>query len=117
MQAIPFFQEMAKRDHFDFKATSNWDDMNPTVLKDYQVVMWLDEFPSTPAQRKAFENYMEHGGGWMGFHVAGYNDRTTNWPWFVNFLGGAVFYNNNWPPLPQNLLLTILRILLQKQFP
>jgi hypothetical protein len=36
MQAITFFQAMAKRDHFDFKATSNWDDMNPTVLKEYR---------------------------------------------------------------------------------
>jgi len=44
-QAIPFFEEMARRDHFDFKATTNWDDLNPTVLKQYQVVLWLDEFP------------------------------------------------------------------------
>jgi type 1 glutamine amidotransferase len=47
---------------------------------------------------------MEHGGGWIGYHVAGYNDKTTNWPWFVNFLGGAVFYTNNWPPLPAKLV-------------
>ena len=47
MQAIPFFQEMAKRDHFDFKATSNWDDMNPTVLKDYQVPQAM-RLPLTP---------------------------------------------------------------------
>jgi type 1 glutamine amidotransferase len=47
---------------------------------------------------------MEHGGGWLGFHVAGYNDKTTNWPWFVDFMGGAVFYTNNWPPLPAKLL-------------
>ncbi len=45
MQAIPFFQSMAARDHFEFKATSNWDDLNPAVLKQYQVVLWLDEFP------------------------------------------------------------------------
>jgi type 1 glutamine amidotransferase len=102
MQAIPFFQEMAKRDHFDFKATSNWDDMNPTVLKDYQVVMWLDEFPSTPAQRKAFEQYMEHGGGWMGFHIAGWTENRAAWPWFSDFLG-TVFTGNSWPPLPATL--------------
>ena len=41
----------------------------------------------------------------MGFHVSGYNDKTTNWPWFVNFLGGAVFYKNNWPPLPAKLII------------
>jgi type 1 glutamine amidotransferase len=43
---------------------------------------------------------MNHGGGWLGFHIAAYNDEGTHWPWFVDFLGGAVFYSNNWPPLP-----------------
>lgn len=28
-------------------------------------------------------------GAWMGFHAAGYNDKDTGWPWFVDFLGGA----------------------------
>ena len=102
MQAIPFFQAMAKRDHFEFKATSNWDDMNPTVLKEYQVVMWLDEFPSTPAQRSSFEEYMEHGGGWMGFHIAGWTENREMWPWFSDFLG-TVFVGNSWPPLPATL--------------
>jgi type 1 glutamine amidotransferase len=102
MQAIPFFREMAKRDRFDFKATSNWDDMNPTVLKEYQVVMWLDEFPSKPAQRRAFEEYMEHGGGWMGFHIAGWTENRAAWPWFSDFLG-TVFTGNSWPPLPATL--------------
>ena len=46
---------------------------------------------------------MEHGGGWLGFHFAAYNDGDTHWPWFVKFLGGAVFYGNNWPPLPATL--------------
>ncbi len=102
MQAIPFFQAMAKQDHFDFKATTNWDDMNPTVLQRYQVVLWLDDAPSTPAQRAAFENYMEHGGAWLGFHIAGYMDSRKTWPWFADFLG-AVFYGNSWPPLPARL--------------
>jgi type 1 glutamine amidotransferase len=46
---------------------------------------------------------MEHGGGWIGFHVAAYNDKDTHWPWFVQFLGDAVFYTNNWPVLPAKL--------------
>jgi type 1 glutamine amidotransferase len=65
--------------------------------------LWLNNFPQTPEQRAAFEKYMEHGGGWLGFHVAGYNDATTKWPWFVDFMGGAVFYTNNWPPLRAKL--------------
>ena len=85
MQAIPFFQAMAKRDHFFFKATSNWDDMNPTVLKQYQVVLWLDDAPATPAQRVAFQNYMEHGGAWLGFHIAGWMDSRATWPMVRRF--------------------------------
>ncbi len=47
---------------------------------------------------------MAHGGAWLGFHVAAYNDDSTHWPWFVDFLGGAVFFGNNWPPLPAKLI-------------
>ena len=102
LQAIPFFKEMATRDHFDFAVTSRWDDMNPAVLKQYQVVIWLDDGPSTPAQRTAFQDYMEHGGAWLGFHIAGYMDSRETWPWFADFLG-TVFYGNSWPPLPAKL--------------
>jgi len=100
--SLPFFEEMAKRDHFDFKATTNWDDLNPTLLKQYQVVLWLDDAPSTPAQRTAFQDYMEHGGAWLGFHIAGYMDSRKSWPWFADFLG-TIFYGNSWPPLPATL--------------
>jgi type 1 glutamine amidotransferase len=100
--AIPFFQDMAKRDHFEFKATSNWNDLAPAVLKDYQVVLWLNEFPSTPAQRAAFAEYMEHGGTWMGFHVAGWMESRESWPWFADFLG-TMFSGNSWPPMPATI--------------
>ena len=102
MQAIPFFKAMAEQDHFTFETTSNWGDMNPAVLKRYQVVLWLDDAPSTPAQHSAFEDYMEHGGAWLGFHIAGYMDSRKTWPWFADFLG-TVFYGNSWPPLPAEL--------------
>jgi uncharacterized protein len=103
MQAISFFQGIAERDHLDFKTTSNWDDLNPAVLKNCQVVLWLNEFPSTGAQRKAFEDFMERGGGWMGFHVAGWMEGRATWPWFADFLG-TVFSGNSWPPLPATLI-------------
>jgi uncharacterized protein len=99
-QAMKFYAARAKVQGFDFAATSNWDDLNESRLKDIRVVVWLDDFPHTGAQRAAFEHYMNRGGGWLGFHIAAYNDEDTHWPWFVDFLGGAVFYGNNWPPLP-----------------
>jgi type 1 glutamine amidotransferase len=99
-QALTFFADAAKRDKFQFESTTNWDDLNPQRLKGVQIVMWFNDSAHTAQQRAAFEQYMEHGGGWFGFHFAAYNDSGTHWPWFVKFLGGAVFYGNNWPPLP-----------------
>jgi hypothetical protein len=102
-QALKFYAAAASKDHFEFKSSTNWDDLNTATLSKYQVVLWLNDFPHTAVQRTAFEQYMEHGGAWLGFHVAAYNDQDTHWPWFVTFLGGAVFYGNNWPPLPAKL--------------
>lgn len=102
-QAIDFFEKAARREGFEFATTTNWDDLTGNKLAKYELVVWLDDFPHTPQQRSAFEHYMEHGGGWLGFHIAAYNDAGTRWPWFLQFLGGGVFYGNNWPPLPATL--------------
>ena len=101
--AIQFFKELTVGNGFVFDTTSNMADLNTEKIKDYQLLMMINDFPHNDTQRLAFEKYMDGGGGWLGFHVAGYNDKTTKWPWFVNFLGGAVFYKNNWPPLPAKL--------------
>jgi type 1 glutamine amidotransferase len=103
LQALTFFADAAKRDNYQFESTTNWDDLNSQRLKDVQIVLWLNDSAHTSPQRAAFEQYMERGGGWFGFHFAAYNDSGTHWPWFVQFLGGAVFYGNNWPPLPAML--------------
>jgi hypothetical protein len=102
--ALRFYTRLAKEKHFSFDSTTDWSKLNEDTLKKYQVVMWLNEFPHTPEERKAFENYMDRGGRWMGFHVSAYNDKDTHWPWLVEFLGGAVFYTNNWPPLAARLI-------------
>jgi uncharacterized protein len=99
-QAVEFFRKSALKDGCEFASTSNWDDLNEARLKDVRLVMWLNDSPHRHLQRTAFESYMEKGGGWIGFHGAAYNDESTGWPWFVRFLGGAVFFGNNWPPLP-----------------
>ncbi|HVU56097.1 MAG TPA: ThuA domain-containing protein [Puia sp.] len=102
--AIRYYAALAADKGFVFDTTTNWDKLNRENLQNYKVVLWLNEFPKNDAQRAAFEDYMQHGGAWLGFHVAGYNDRYTKWRWFVDMLGGAVFYNNNWPPLPAKLI-------------
>jgi len=103
--AISFFQDLTIGDGFVFDITSNMDDLNSEKLDDYSVIVFLNDFPRSEEQRRAFEEYMEKGGGWFGFHVAAYNDRTTDWPWFLEFLGGGVFWRNNWPPMPAKLVI------------
>ena len=102
--AIKFYTKMAADKGFAFDTTQNWNELNTGNLKSYKMVIWLNDFPQTETQRNDFEKYMKNGGGWIGFHVAGYNDQYTHWPWYVSFLGGAVFYNNNWPPLPAKVI-------------
>jgi type 1 glutamine amidotransferase len=102
--AIKFFKDLTIGNGFVFDTTSNFNDLNEEKIKDYQLLMMINDFPHSDKQRAAFEKYIENGGGWMGFHVSAYNDKDTHWPWFVNFLGGAVFYTNNWPPMPAKIV-------------
>lgn len=84
--AVQFFATRAISENFTFESTTDWQHMNEAYLKAYQLVIWLNDAPTNAAQRLAFERYMENGGGWLGFHFAGYNDKDTKWPWFVDFL-------------------------------
>jgi uncharacterized protein len=102
-QAVGALRELATKDDFALDITTHFEDMQLAKLQQYDLVVWLDELPSTPEQREAFERYMDSGGGWLGFHIAGYNDAATHWPWFVRMLGGAVFDSNSWPPMPATL--------------
>ena len=102
--AIRFFQDLTAGDGFAFDVTSDMNDLMRDDLGDYSIILMLNDFPRTAEQRQAFREYMEQGGGWFGFHVAAYNDRTTDWPWFVDFLGGGVFRRNSWPPMPAKLV-------------
>ena len=99
-----FLSDLGKQKNFTFESTTSWDEATAEKLKKVQLLVWLNDFPHTPVQRKIFEEYMANGGAWLGFHVAGYNDESTGWPWFVDFLGGTVFFGNNWPPLPAKLV-------------
>lgn len=99
-QATTFFKKLNYGDGFVMDITTDFSKYPYEKLKEYNVIIMLNTSPNTKAERDAFEQYMENGGGWVGFHAAAYNDKNTHWPWFVKFLGGGVFYCNNWPPQP-----------------
>jgi hypothetical protein len=102
-EANKWFPEMAAAHHFSYDSTNNWQNLNPEFLSKYQVVIFLDTRPDDPAQRAAFQHYMEHGGGWIGFHFSAFaltpSAFPQNWDWYHNtFLGAGSYVSNTWRP-------------------
>jgi len=98
--AVKFFKRLNYGKGFFLDITTDMSGYTYESLKEYNIVVMLNNQPSDKEQREVFRQYMENGGGWMGFHAAAYNDKSTNWPWLVEFLGGGIFLCNNWPPQP-----------------
>lgn len=65
----------------------------------YQVVMFLDDAPHSSAQQSGFQNYMNNGGGFFGFHVSAFTTDGSSWDWYYDhFLGSGAFETNTWGP-------------------
>jgi len=101
--ANQWFPKMAAKYNFSYDSTKNWNNLNAAFLSHYQVVIFLDTRPDDPAQRAAFEKYMENGGAWMGFHFSAFaltpSEFPQNWDWYHNkFLGSGSYVSNTWRP-------------------
>jgi len=57
-QVRAFFAQLSDEKNFTFDVTTDWTNLNDTLLRNYQVVMWINDFPHTEQQRKTFERYM-----------------------------------------------------------
>lgn len=102
-EANKWFSKMGNQYHFTYGSTNNWNNLNTTFVSAYQVVIFLDTRPDSLPQRIAFQQYMEHGGGWMGFHFSAFaltpSDFNQNWDWYHNtFLGAGEYGSNTWHP-------------------
>lgn len=102
-EANKWFAKMVEEHHFIYDSTNNWQNLNLDFLSQYQVVLFLDTRPEAPEQRIAFQQYMEKGGAWIGFHFAGFalNNSTypQNWDWYhEQFLGSGEYKSNTWRP-------------------
>ncbi len=103
-EANKWFPKMGEKYNFTYDSTNNWNNLNAEFLSHYQVVIFLDTRPDDPAQRAAFEKYMENGGAWMGFHFSAFaltpSDFPMNWDWYHNqFLGSGSYASNTWRPV------------------
>ena len=102
-QANRWFPAVARKYNFVYDSTDNWNNLNEEFLSGYQVVIFLDTRPDEPIQRKAFQEYMNQGGAWMGFHFAGFaltpSAYPQNWDWYhQEFLGSGEYQSNTWRP-------------------
>jgi len=102
-EANRWFAQISARYNFKYDSTNNWNNMNSRFLAGYQVVIFLDTRPDSSTQRKAFKDYMENGGAWLGFHFAGFaltpSAYPQNWDWYHNqFLGSGEYKGNTWHP-------------------
>lgn len=104
-EANKWFHRKGKENNFTYDSTSNWDNLNADFLSRYQVVIFLDTRPEKFIQREAFKTYVTNGGGWMGFHFAGFaltpSAYPQNWDWYHNeFIGAGQYASNTWRPTP-----------------
>jgi uncharacterized protein len=102
-EANRWFPKAAEQHHFSYESTTDWNRLKLEVLTNYQVVLFLDTRPEKPEQRVAFEQYMKHGGAWMGFHFAAFaltpSAVPQNWDWYHHeFLGAGSYVGNTWRP-------------------
>lgn len=102
-EANKWFPEMGRKYNFTYDSTRDWTKLNAEYLSKYQVVLFLDTRTEDPAQRKAFQEYMERGGGWLGFHFAAFaltpSDFNADWDWYHNeFIGAGQYVSNTWRP-------------------
>lgn len=103
-EANRWFPTIAAQYNFSYEATNNWNNLNANFLSQYQVVLFLDDLPAGAAQRAAFQQYMQNGGAWMGFHVCAFTTSASGWSWYHNtFLGSGNFRNNTWGPTSATL--------------
>ncbi|MCQ2185988.1 MAG: glycosyl hydrolase family 18 protein [Bacteroidales bacterium] len=99
-QSIEFFKKLAVGNGFSVETCTDLCKYGSRALDRFDLIISVNAAPQSGKERTAFRNYMENGGGWIGFHAAAYNDAGTNWPWFLDFIGGGRFLCNNWPPQP-----------------
>lgn len=75
-----------------------------TNLKQYGAIVFLNTTGNilNDEQQIAFQQYIQHGGGFVGIHAA--TDTEHDWPWYNNLVG-AYFENH---PTPQRALYNVV---------
>ena len=87
--------QAVQTDEFDVVDSMDSGVFNDASLAQYAVVVFLNTTGGVltmdvggPAEKAALQNYMDHGGGFVGIHAAA--DTEKGWPWYVDLLGASM---------------------------
>jgi type 1 glutamine amidotransferase len=90
---------MAQRKGWAIVTTEKGSAFTPAILRQFDAVIWnnISGDVLTLTQRRAFQSYMEHGGGFVGIHGSA-GDPVYFWDWYVDGLLGARFLSHPMGP-------------------
>ncbi|WP_342086429.1 ThuA domain-containing protein [Dyadobacter sp. OTU695] len=96
---VKAIKEAAQKRGWEVIATENGAYFDGPCLKSYHAVVFLSPTGDflTDAQQRAFEKYIENGGGYAGIHSAA--DCEYDWKWYGTLLGTR-FRNHTFLPYP-----------------
>ncbi len=99
---------MAKRMGWHLAVTDKGGAINPATLRQFDVVLWNNVSGDvlTLTQRKAFETWMNKGGGFVGIHGSA-GDPVYFWDWYSDKLLGARFTGHPSDPQFQDAKVSI----------
>lgn len=101
-------QAMAATLGWSVSVTDKGGAFTPEILSGFDAVVWNNVSGDvlTLSQRKAFEDYISAGGGYVGIHGSG-GDALNFWDWYVNTLLGARFIGHPMEPQLQDAKIQI----------
>lgn len=95
-----FFAEVTSEKGIGLFTTVNGAVFNPEQLRRFEVIVFnnMTGDALTPQQEKAFQDWLENGGAWIGLHSAGDNSHA-DWSWYDDSVIGPEFVGH--PADPQ----------------
>jgi type 1 glutamine amidotransferase len=106
--ARAMFMELGRRNGWGVVVTDRGGVMTPKLLKQFDAVIWSNVSGDvlTLTQRRAFEQYIRNGGGFVGVHGSA-GDFIYFWEWYADRLLGARFIGHSTDPQFQNAAVRI----------
>lgn len=104
---VKTLRELGRENNFIVIRTESSEDFTERNLNNYKLVVFLSTTGDVldAEEEKAFENYINGGGGFLGIHAA--SDTEYEWDWYGKLVGA---YFNGHPNNPNVLKATVQRI-------